>query len=549
MTAGTSPRRGALPMAMLVVVAIVGLALRVSALCRPISALDGHTLPDDAWLALEIAKNIGTGHGPRPGPAAHATNGYQPLWVFLVAPIYSIIDHHSPGTLDTTAGLDRAAKGALVVGVVADAALWIVLMTIVRKKWGIGAATLAVLAGWATSPIAIVSALDGLETTLALLAFVALWAFHDHVRARPEGGDRTRASPLESRDAFTLGALVGVASLARIDLSIGGAIVMVLLMRPMTSATRALRTMVFAASGFVLVYGPWLAWSHHVTQSWFPVSGPAVRHQSLYVFGGHVSPRMIREVVVVALRALWKGSGEAWCVAGVACGLAIALGAGRRLLAELRALAPVLLFGGSLFVAYSCYQFGWWFFERYFLVLHLLPLLLLGAAVQAIERVFESAPVAPMPALLFAAATVAGLGPGLSQPRLYRVVLADEPSSKGYRPVGLWASEHFPPGTVIGSAQSGALAYYAPRLRVVNLDGVVDQDAFASLVERRHLAWIRTMGVEYVIGWDTNMPYLWAHSPGARGDELVHLGAIPDVRSWGHAWQIYRVRPGPCPTC
>ena len=50
--------------------------------------------------------------------------------------------------------------------------------------------------------------------------------------------------------------------------------------------------------------------------------------------------------------------------------------------------------------------------------------------------------------------------------------------NSGYMNIGLWARDRFPPGTVIGSSQTGALGYFADRLKVINLDGVVNRECF-----------------------------------------------------------------------
>src|SRR4051794_40150587 len=48
----------------LVLVVAVAAGLRLLAATRPVAHLDGVTIPDDAYLALSIARNIASGIGP-----------------------------------------------------------------------------------------------------------------------------------------------------------------------------------------------------------------------------------------------------------------------------------------------------------------------------------------------------------------------------------------------------------------------------------------------------------------------------------------------------
>jgi len=195
-------------------------------------------------------------------------------------------------------------------------------------------------------------------------------------------------------------------------------------------------------------------------------------------------------------------------------------------------------FGLLLVAAYAFYEFGPWFFPRY---LFPVTVPLLAVAALGYERLTRSLPPSGARAAQVVAvvAIVAGC---LARPTFVDLVAGAPDPNLGYRNLGLWAAERFPPGTVIGASQSGALAYYAPRLKVVNLDGVVDDAIYRSLVERRHLDELRRRGVEYVLGWDVNLRFLLDHSRGATADALEPLGTVPGFRSWGEPWRLARLR-------
>ena len=61
---------------------------RLVILIRPLEYIDGLLIPDDAYLAMTIAKNIALGLGPLYG--FDYTNGFQPMYVFLIVPAFWI---------------------------------------------------------------------------------------------------------------------------------------------------------------------------------------------------------------------------------------------------------------------------------------------------------------------------------------------------------------------------------------------------------------------------------------------------------------------------
>jgi hypothetical protein len=107
--------------------------------------------------------------------------------------------------------------------------------------------------------------------------------------------------------------------------------------------------------------------------------------------------------------------------------------------------------------------------------------------------------------------------------------------------VGLWAKQKFTPGTTIGCLQSGAVAYFADDLHVVNLDGVVNRACYDAMVERRHLDYIRASGVSYVLDWPSNVALIPKHSADYRAGDLTSLGEISGLRSWNNPWLLVRV--------
>jgi hypothetical protein len=106
--------------------------------------------------------------------------------------------------------------------------------------------------------------------------------------------------------------------------------------------------------------------------------------------------------------------------------------------------------------------------------------------------------------------------------------------------IGLWARDHFPPGTVIGGTQTGALGYFAADLTVVNLDGVVNRAAYDALRGRRALDYVRAAGIRYLV-WQDDIEFLARESRGAPAAALRPVETVPGFRTMGEPWRIWRV--------
>jgi 4-amino-4-deoxy-L-arabinose transferase-like glycosyltransferase len=155
-----------------------------------------------------------------------------------------------------------------------------------------------------------------------------------------------------------------------------------------------------------------------------------------------------------------------------------------------------LLHGALLPVLYVVLVPGAWFFHRYFLPTTAATALcwgvLLGGAVHPLARVARwLLPIVGM--LSFAIAK----GPGH---RPEEVGAIEGPV--GYLAAMREAVAHVPAGAVVGSMQSGALSWVAPpRVRAVNLDGVVDRESFEALRDARLDDVLVAREVDYFVDW------------------------------------------------
>lgn len=509
-------------------VLLLAALLRLGIATRPIAAIDGKSLPDDTYISLELARQIGQGNGPRFGD--QMTNGFQPLYVFLMAPAFAGYD--APALSDTVV-LDRITNLALILLALFDLASMGLWVCILRRRFGDHPAVFLAMLWWAVHPTVLTTAANGLETAIAV--FFLLWIWERQQRV---------PFPVTSSGSLLLsGVIVGLGATARIDLLLLGvffaaASLQTLWRKTLEPMPWFKRNMAFGL-GVAAAYLPWVVYSYGHTGMVFPVSGSAIRFMSMAYYDHTLS---VEALIHMPLVGLLKVMTNTPFLVLILVGYGVA-----RLLGRVDApqgwrrgdLALPVVFGITLFASYTLYVLGPWFFHRYLFPLSV-PLLALSVPVwvrisASLEQRFGSGPHFAMAALI--------LGLSLSTATFQSLVWGKADPDLGYRNLGLWAGRHFDAGTTVGSSQTGALAYYAPQLDVVNLDGVVSREALQSLRERTHFEYIRERGLDYVLGWEININFIRVHSSQLEDGDLVHEGTIPGFRSWNNPWEIYRVAP------
>jgi len=217
-------------------------------------------------------------------------------------------------------------------------------------------------------------------------------------------------------------------------------------------------------------------------------------------------------------------------------------------------LLPVLLTGFHLFfhakdrfhlpidpfvaivAAYALVVFGPWYFARYFYPLIIPVTLVLAVAADELLAVAGA-----RRAVALAAIAALGVAGSVADPR-WRALFEPRPPQWGYMRIGEWARDHIPPGTRIGGAQSGALGYFADRLTVVNLDGVVNRACYDAMRAGRMLPYIRGAGVRLLV-WQDDIEAIARETRDGDAGALTHLGQVPGIETGGWSWQLYRVEP------
>jgi hypothetical protein len=512
----TAVRRATIAVLVLVV---LDFALRSWVAMRPIAATDGLTT-DDTFYCLHIARSIAAGHGPLYG--LEPTNGFQPLYVFLIAPFYWAwpTDAAAPihASLVLLAALDAAA-------------LW-ALTRLCRRLTTRPVVPVIVAACWVFDAYVARTAANGMETTTAVLLQILALDSLDRIV------DSGVATP---RDAARFGGLVGLAGLARLDsLFLGPIGLAYACLRVRAGALRVdvrARAVVACAGGFLAAYGAWIAYSAWYTGSVMPVSGRALRAMTaardwpsalagtrsmLTMSAGH------HVALHPALVTICAAAGAAWIWISRRDG-------GRR--SNAHRLIPCVAFAVALLVAYSTWIRAWWHLPRYVFPTTVAVYLVMAASIDAVLTSCSDALRRVVAGVCIAAPAAAA---PFHRPFVSMYTSTAE-ESPGYVRIGLWAAEHLPRGARVGATQSGAIGYFAVQSTVVNLDGVVNAAALRAWEKGATIDYLRDNRVEYVLSVSTRGVFSPFSADGGP-PPLEVVEKVPGVQTGG-AWILFRVRP------
>lgn len=471
---------------------IVGFAVRLALLARPIASLDRGFVPDDTYYTLTIARSIAHGHGPT-ADGTTLTSGFQPLLGFLMVPVYWLTDN-----------LDAALRADLALLVVVDVLIIALLAWIAYRLAGRVAAIVAAVV-WALSPVATTLALGGLETSLALFCEVGLVAACIWANDRPS-----------TRRWAVVGVIAGLAVLARVDaLLLVGLLALVQLWRGPR------RALVPASIAGVITLAPWWGWCTVNLGTPIPTSGSALHRLATY---GPFAPHNLARVAGAVSggpfgnptafrkwldRAPVRGSVLFGVL--VAALLAVAFFWLRGALttrgdheesdasAAYAAALPVFAAGLLFFYAW----FGVWYFNTRYLAPVQIALALSISVI--VSRFAPERRRAARVGFLVLAGTVA-LATGAAVVYDAAMVLGKAPANHvdldaatGFRATAHRVLRVTPNGSIVAGYQSGALSYFGSgRITVINLDGVVNPDApppddnpaTRAYMQRRHVRWL-----------------------------------------------------------
>ena len=474
-------------------IVLAGLALRLA------MALDArHFCPlvDDSFYAFSIARNIAAGEGVTYG--GHPTNGFQPLFVFLIAPLFRLFGEHDA----------LAIRASLVLLALVNAGTGLLLYGFLRRLKAPAGALLALVL-WSFSPYVMANGVNGLETALtAAFLFASGWLYAARIRGR----DRIRF-----RDSVWLGVLFGLGILSRIDMGFWAAAVAIdaVLFDRRAAAASRIACMAGAAIVAAAVCAPWFVYNLAVFGELLPTSGSGVRFISLAFgynyWGGRYAyfpldaiplryyalslKTSLSDILTAFVEPLTLFTMRGFCVLAL-----VALWLARRALPRLLRAHTALLWLPLFHVAaYSFWVFGQWFYPRYYFAVVAVLIAWAGLLFQALADRLPDLRRGAAHVAAVAAATLALLAWN-SLPQQW---LRGELEGGAEHRIGVNMLDGVvPPGATVGGFQSGALGYYASDWRIVNLDGVVNPAALDAMREKRMAEYVADENIDWLLDLD-----------------------------------------------
>lgn len=467
---------------------------------------------EDGFYYFGVAEHLAQGHGSTYDGHSQ-TNGYHPLWLLTLVPVFWL-----------TPGPEWALLlGTAVQALLTSAAVVLIYYTARLRTGRLSASLAALLWLWITWPIA----LGGLEFSVHALGLLAVGYVYLRWFAGP--------LPDGPRLYLGLGVLLSLTFLARLDtILLSAVLVSWLSWREYGRGVgRAAFTRLLALSlPVVLVSLSYVATNLHVFGHAAPVSGVIKRTWSNYLLSqdptystyGWLAAKAVNLVRpfrdldqpgTIALLGGTAGVAVIWLIGSVA---ARRVRPGGRLRSAVSGFQPFVLFSLLSFIGYAViYHAALSFPPWYFVAQPWLASLVLATLVDAYRPQGTSTLMWPAERHMadivktgLCCTILIGTVWGLHQRRIHE---RDGSSPQPLHDGAAWVAENLPPSSVIGAWNAGAIGYLSTQ-RVVNLDGLVNSWAFFE--DERHdlCGYWRKEGITHLVDiFDHRAPAIGAVVP------------------------------------
>ncbi len=498
--------------------------IRIAVFAKPLLQIDGYAIPDDAYLSLDIARNFADGKWFYYG--TQHTSGFQPLYAIIMAPVFLLFksDAISPIYISLTI-LSLFGFGTIYL-------LFKLVGIIYEDEYSPFISVLFYI----LLPVSIINQTNGLETSISFFLCVVIFYFLYKFR-------QINIKEISSKQIFIFAVVTGFAIIARIDnvLLIPG-IFLYAFLKYRNDKLRLKdiipEVLIFSA-GVAVIYLPYAITSFAFTGDIFPISGKAVhqigKDMADYYSAGQTSvftllklslkniftnySVVIGFVIVSVFIVSLKTRTYRWFKNSVAEHL------------------PLITTSLLLFAVYSFYLNATWFYSRYFFPLSLLFIISAGFSFNQLSISFNSA---KSKAVIFLGVIIVLITITIIRPGFKDFFFKDYMKS-GYIEIGEWVNNNFPEGTTIGSNQTGSMGYFARNMNIINLDGVVNKEAYNAIKNKELIEYVKNKKIEYFIDWKINYEFLVRNSKNFKDKDIDLIQRVDGIKSWDYEWFVYKV--------
>ncbi len=487
---------------------------RIAVLLKPFSEINGYAIPDDAYLSLDIARNFASGKWFFYGISA--TSGFQPLYVFIMAPVFLIFKNDL---------ITPVYISIIILNLFGYGSIYY-MYKIIRRVFNDEYSPFLSVFLFILLPVSIINTGNGLETSIAFFFFVLVF-YHVYKYGN---------SVPSLRSLLALGILTGIAMLARIDniMLIPGVFLWLL---KNGKGMKFFRQLLSYAAGSAVIFLPYLFLQYSFTGDFFPVSGKAVHFIGKDMVEYSLGNVHLFELIKLSLQNIYTNYSVViifalvgtlvYRIKSISCPW---------FSQSLKEHAPLVLTSLLLFSAYTFYLNAHWFYSRYFFPLSLFFVVITAFIINLLLQSFQK-PAAKKS--VFIVLVVLFILPNVTRSGFKDFFLAHY-NKEGYDKIGEWVNKEFPAGTVIGCVQTGAIGYFSDDKTVINLDGVVNKEAYDAIQKKDLINYIKSKNIQYFIDWDINYDFVARNSSAFNPSDLVLIKSAP-LKSWGYQWHIYKV--------
>jgi hypothetical protein len=514
----------------------VGIAVRLLLPWLPLAFLIEHAVSDDAFYYFTIARNVVQGLGVT-FDGATPTNGFHPLWLICLLPIYGTVEDNAELALrlSLTLGALFSAGGILLLG--AAVAGWM-------RDRTVGSLASAL---FALNPCAIIEGVNGLETSLALLMLSTVLVVLTYWQI-PETGRPFKR--LASHRSMLLGVASGALVWARSDMVL---VLMGLYAYLLLSRRAGIWSLAGAGSVVGVMVALWLAWSWMVVGT--PVQSSAVAipwltrarmvdviasgHMTQVQVAGHIWQHFAQTTLyqMVSYSGVGLLAGLVGLVDATVSRVQRSRVLRRRLVTALSTIPGWLWWGGAGTLVMLLLSEFWRFSLREW---YIAPLSL-WAAVGGAGLLARWAPVRHKQRLLVIVCVVLG---SVIVGQVYRDLKrqgrywfqSDQLAAAD------WIAARTSEDDVVGSWTAGIYGYFARR-RVVNLDGVVNWDAIHAYQARSLYAYMRDRHIRWLVDFDEFVGDFTGFYGADPASFLKPVQVFEDARAPFGRLVVYEVEP------
>ncbi|MGQ9765710.1 MAG: hypothetical protein ACUVRI_12675 [Armatimonadota bacterium] len=475
--------RGGAPIWPNIVVVISTFAVTLFIALQPVDFLVRH-LKDDSFYYLKTANNIALGLGST-FDGINRTNGYHPLWMLNLIPIYWLFPHSPLTALRTV---------MLVMAVYHTVAAWMLYRTI---SWTHGVVLGMVFSlTWALSPIVLRISLNGLESALySLLLTAIILLITTHLK---DNTGSWAVPPGSTKVSLVLGFLVALCMLARLDaifLFVGllATLGTTLAVRFKLRLTRCALYLPVVLPPVILV-GSYLVFNFLTFRHLVPVSG-VVKQPELPPTANAFIARLlwplspVHHSLGIALTLLFG-----FLVLAAFGTIMFRSRSSRELLVLIWRRYDWLWIGSSLSYVYnslSATPFANWYYIANILVVIVSASEMVDFVLKRVNASAKMARVGYMGAVVMLVVTYAGLATVEFHPHKNEIQYEQFRAAE-------WIKVNLPPDAIGAAWNAGILAYFSGQ-QIVNLDGLVNSYEYAEAMKNhREPAFVLQEGVTYV---------------------------------------------------